>query len=122
MFDLSAQVVDAEGNALTAQQIADGAVVAGIALAWTEQLAGDYDQNGEVNASDLTPISVYWNESLSYDAPALHGGFALWPVGDPADDGSARVPAGVSGSASAPACADGVGAGLVPARQISLAG
>jgi hypothetical protein len=87
VFDLSAQLIDAEGDVLTPEDISSGAVVAGVKLEWTEQLVGDYDQNGEVNIGDLTPLAQYWQALVDYDDPALHGGFARWPSGDPEDDG-----------------------------------
>ena len=55
----------------------------GVSLAWTERLAGDYDQNGEVNAADLVPIAQHFKAMVQYDAAVLHGGFAEWPAGDP---------------------------------------
>jgi hypothetical protein len=87
VFDLSAVLIDVSGNSLTPEDISAGAEVSGVRLDWTEQLVGDYDQNGEVNIGDLTPMAQYWQALVDYDDPALHGGFARWPSGDPEDDG-----------------------------------
>ncbi|GEM_PF-1968292 len=87
VFDLSAQVIDPDGEG--------GEPPTGIELKWTEQLIGDYDQNGLVNYSDLTPIGQQWQQVVTYDDPALHGGFQWWPTGDSDDDGN-------TGSADAP--------------------
>jgi len=92
VFDLGAQVLDPDGP--PDGQGGGEQPPTGIELTWTEQLVGDYDQNGEVNAADLTPVSVYWNESVSYDAPALHGGCPGWPSGDPEDDGLGKAISG----------------------------
>jgi hypothetical protein len=78
VFDLAAEIVDPDGEG--------GDPPTGIELTWTEQLAGDYDQNGLVNASDLTPLGANWQAEVAYDDPSLHGGFAFWPSGNP-DDG-----------------------------------
>lgn len=75
VFDLHAALIDPDG--------AGGAPPQGIELRWTERLIGDYDQNGEVNGADLTPLAQHFRQTVLYDAPALHGGFASWPAGDP---------------------------------------
>ena len=36
-------------------------------LIWGYYSAGDYDQNGEVNISDLTPLAVHLNQSVPAD-------------------------------------------------------
>ena len=61
VFDLSAEIIDPDGEG--------GDPPTGIALTWTERCIGDYDQNGLVNASDLTPLGVYWEEAVKYDVP-----------------------------------------------------
>ena len=89
VFDLAATVIDPDGPP-------DGAgggelPPTAIKLKWTERLIGDYDQNGEVNISDLSPLALYWGPDLhtvAYDAPALHGGFEGWPNGEPEDAGA----------------------------------
>lgn len=58
-----------------------------VELTWTERIVGDYDQNSEVNISDLTPLVIYYGQTVEYDDPALHDGFEFWPSGDP-DDGA----------------------------------
>ena len=80
VFDLAAAVIDPDGEG--------GDPPTGIALTWTERCIGDYDQNGLVNASDLTPLGVHWQEAVAYDAPSLHGGCDYWPTGDPDDAGT----------------------------------
>ena len=37
-------------------------------LSWRYCNEGDYDQNGEVNISDLTPLGLYFNQSCSWPA------------------------------------------------------
>jgi hypothetical protein len=98
VFDLSAVLVDANGGVLTPQEIAGGAEVFSVRLEWTEQLSGDYDQNGEVNIGDLTPMAQYWQGVVDYDDPALHGGFTRWPSGNPEDDGGGQPPPPGSGA------------------------
>ncbi|MCC7478044.1 PKD domain-containing protein [bacterium] len=67
----------------------DGATVIAIRLAWTERMLGDYDGNGRVSASDLTPIGLNFRASVAYDPAESHGGIAWWPAGNPADGGAA---------------------------------
>ena len=80
VFDLQAEVIPGEA--------AGTAVPNQLRLAWTEVLVGDYNQDGVVNASDLTPIGQYYAATVAYDDPGLHDGFAYWPVGDPTGDGA----------------------------------
>jgi hypothetical protein len=96
VFDLSAVLVDAAGDPLSPEDISAGAEVSGVRLDWTERLTGDYDQNGEVNIGDLTPMAQYWQAAVSYDEPALHGGFERWPSGNPEDPGSAATSSGAA--------------------------
>jgi len=88
VFDLGAKVLDPDGppDGLGGGELPP----TGIALSWTEQLVGDYDQNGEVNISDLTPLSLHWQHTVAYDEAGLHGGFAGWPQGDPDAGGAAN--------------------------------
>ena len=88
VFDLAATVLDPDGP--PDGQGGGNLAPTGIELKWTERLIGDYDQNGEVNISDLSPISASWKVTVSYDDPLLHGGFALWPRGDPTAVGAAN--------------------------------
>ena len=60
----------------------------GLEVVWIEQFPGDFNQDGYVNASDLTPIGQYWDRRVEYDDPALHGGVAWVPAGDPLGDGA----------------------------------
>jgi len=82
VFDLQAEVVDPDG---------DGPLTpTGIELTWTERLTGDYDMNGMVGVSDLTPIGQRWDSVVDYDDPSSHDGIVYWPTGDPVDGGSAN--------------------------------
>jgi len=90
VFDLQAELVDPDGEG--------GEPPTGIGLSWTEQLTGDYDQNGLVTYSDLTPIGHHWLKGVAYDDCELHGGFADWPYGDVDDDGGTSPPAEGSGA------------------------
>jgi PKD repeat protein len=65
----------------------------GVALKWTERLRGDYDQNGQVNSSDLTALGSNFNKSVVYDDPSLHDGQTFWPSGDPDNAGGAGASA-----------------------------
>lgn len=75
VIDLSAVPIDPDGPGPDPPT--------GYLLDWTERLTGDYDMNGEVNLTDITPIVLRWNESPLYDQPFLHMGFASYPMGDP---------------------------------------
>lgn len=52
-------------------------------LQFYPRLVGDYDGNGEVGISDITPLGIYFGQSVEYDDAELHGGIAYWPSGDP---------------------------------------
>jgi len=52
-----------ERNAARDLHIIPGAAT--LQLAWTHHAVGDYDSNGEVNISDLTPIGMYFGASLA---------------------------------------------------------
>lgn len=60
-----------------------GSPIEGVRLSWTERIVGDFDQNSEVNISDLTQIVVNFSQVPSYDPPEAHGGIDYWPSGDP---------------------------------------
>jgi hypothetical protein len=71
----------------------------------------------------LTPLGVYWEDTIAYDDPDLHGGFAYWPAGDPDDgkSGSGAVP-GADGDGGTEAAASGkkvaaTGAELAPGAE-----
>lgn len=79
VINLSAFVVDPDGNGPLAPTAVN--------FSWTERSAGDYNQDGLVGVSDLTPLGVYFERWVQYDDPALHAGIESWPTGDPLDDG-----------------------------------
>jgi len=72
-FDLHAQVIDPDGEG--------GADPLGVHVSWTERLIGDYNMDGLVNASDLTPIGQYYGQTIEYRDPADVGGVEWWPEG-----------------------------------------
>jgi hypothetical protein len=95
----------------------------GIELSWTERLLGDYNQDGLVTVNDLSPLGQRWQDGVTYDDPALHGGFAQWPAGDPTDDGGAIPPIPGSGADNwRLARIDGNGNGLVEIQDITQLG
>ena len=59
-------------------------------LIFYPRMIGDYDGNGEVGISDITPLGLLFGETVEYDDPDLHEGFAFWPAGDPDGDGRAN--------------------------------
>jgi PKD repeat protein len=59
-------------------------------LQFYPRLVGDYDGNGEVGISDITPLGIYFGQSVEYDDPEDHGGIAYWPSGDPDGEGRAN--------------------------------
>ncbi|MEZ5339857.1 MAG: hypothetical protein R3F46_16540, partial [bacterium] len=91
VFDLDLALIDPDGPG--------GDPPTGVSINWSEVLIGDYDQNGQVNVSDLTPLGRELNSTVAYDDKTLHGGFAAWPAGDPADDGGETPPASSSPAA-----------------------
>ncbi len=82
VFDLRAEIADADWP--------NSELPVSIELSWTERLAGDYNQDGQVGVSDLTPLAHFWQNEITYDDPALHDGFAHWPSGDPDGAGAAN--------------------------------
>lgn len=78
VFDLDAQPFDPDGSGPQA--------AIGVSLTWTEVLLGDYDQNGEVGFSDLTPLARYYLKNVEYFDPQDKDGVFWWPTGDPLDD------------------------------------
>ena len=77
VFDLAVVVNDADGA---------GGEPPVVELSWTERMLGDYDQNGLVGISDLTPLGVRFGEDVAYEDPVLHDGFEAYPSGDPDED------------------------------------
>lgn len=61
-----------------------------ITLSWTERLAGDYDQNGEVSISDLTALGQNFGRSVDYLPVSGEDGLANLPSGS-ADDENFRL-------------------------------
>lgn len=61
-----------------------------ISLSWTERLAGDYDQNGEVSISDLSALGQNFGRSVDYLPASGAGGATDWPSGSP-DSGNYRL-------------------------------
>ncbi|MBN2083361.1 hypothetical protein JW859_14285 [bacterium] len=59
-----------------------------LTITWLELLPGDYNQDGLVDASDLTPLGQHWGQQVEYDAADLHNGNSWFPAGDPTGDGS----------------------------------
>lgn len=70
VFDLQASV-----TTITPGEKAD------VQLRWTERLIGDYDQNGIVNASDITPLAQHFGETINYRSAVDTEGIEGWPVG-----------------------------------------
>ncbi len=80
MFDLVATRVDPDGEGPLPPT--------GIELSWTEQMVGDYDQNGEVNFADITPLGLNFGALIDYSPPDPPGEPEWWPNGDPDDTGA----------------------------------
>lgn len=80
VFDLAAAIVDPDGEGPESPT--------GIELTWTEQMVGDYDQNGEVNSGDITPLGLNFGAMVDYSPPDPPGEPAWWPSGDPAGEGA----------------------------------
>jgi hypothetical protein len=78
VFDLTAEPHDSHSE--------DELPADSIRLSWTERMQGDYDGNGLVNISDLTPLGQRLGQSFQYDPPANHSGLAHWPAGDAETD------------------------------------
>ncbi len=62
--------------------------VQGATLHWTEQLPGDFDQNGLVDFSDVSALAQHFGEKVQYLRPPVAGGRSDHPVGDPEGDGA----------------------------------
>ncbi|MBN2081028.1 hypothetical protein JW859_02355 [bacterium] len=67
VFDLRAVLLDT-GNA-------NLAAPASVELTWTERLIGDYNQDGLVNVSDLTPLGANFLQTVDYYQPAEQDGY-----------------------------------------------
>ena len=91
VFDLASSVLDPDGAGPGPPTM--------IVLNWAERALGDYDQNGEVNIGDLTPLGQKFHATVGY-ASALWP-ISWWPQGLPTDDGGAGAgnpPAAGSGA------------------------
>ena len=82
VFDLAAQVIEPG-------ELGPEAGPA-IRLSWTERLLGDYNQDGLVGVSDLTPLGQHYGSTVEYRDPAQCDGAACWPEGDPDGEGAAN--------------------------------
>lgn len=78
VFNLSARLVDAD----------EDEEAESVDLSWVYRNVGDYDQNGQVNVADLTPLALFWQQQAIYDDPGIHGGIVFWPSGNPLADGN----------------------------------
>ena len=90
VFFLTAYVEDPDGGGPQ--------VPTNVTLRWVERCTGDYNQDGLVGVSDLTPLGQRFNEQVEYYDPEQRG-IDCWPVGPPLDDGGAGAgnpPAGGS--------------------------
>ena len=89
----SAAVAPGDGNSVIDLQVTATEVLPGgsasFELRWTERLIGDYDQNGFVNVSDLTPLAQHFNKTVSYRPLTETGGIRGWPAGAADDPQSA---------------------------------
>ncbi|MBN2081919.1 PKD domain-containing protein [bacterium] len=83
VFNLEAAVVDPDGHG--------GGFPSEIILAWTERCVGDYNQDGLVGVSDLTPLGQQYLETVDYGPADYRFGIPYWPLGFPTDDGGAGV-------------------------------
>ena len=81
----SGSIAPSAGNAVFDLQASLTTITPGeeaaVQLRWTERLIGDYDQNGLVNASDLTPLAQHFGESVSYRSAVDTEGIEGWPSG-----------------------------------------
>jgi hypothetical protein len=57
-----------------------------VKLTWTEQLVGDYDQNGEVNINDLSALGANFGVKVQYRTPGETEGLLDEPLWE-SDDG-----------------------------------
>ncbi|MCB1216614.1 hypothetical protein KDL44_04440 [bacterium] len=65
---------------------------AGVQLSWTHRLVGDYDQNGVVGISDVTPLGQFFGQAVAYEDVATGGGLIRLPQsGDVANARRAQV-------------------------------
>ncbi|MCB1188284.1 PKD domain-containing protein [bacterium] len=95
VFNLAATVNDPDGSGPLPADSVD--------FSWVECNTGDYDQDGLVGISDLTPLAGNWQAAVDYDDPLLHSGFIAWPSGNFLDDGGVlpgEVPLPVSPAAN----------------------
>ncbi|MEZ5339327.1 MAG: hypothetical protein R3F46_13840 [bacterium] len=74
VFDLAAQPYDPDG--------VEGPQLTRIQLSWTERLLGDYDQNGEVLASDLAALAQNFGQRVYYEQTASRTESLNVPAGE----------------------------------------
>jgi PKD repeat protein len=79
VFDLHATLIDPDGVGAEPPT--------SVRLTWTERLVGDYDQNGEVAVSDITPLALRFGGTVDYIDSFLLDGLEWYPAGDPDIDG-----------------------------------
>ena len=84
VFNLSAMVYDPDGTGPLPPD--------SVELRWMERCIGDYDQNGEVGISDLTPLGQRFGYFVRYYDPQGTGK-PDWPGYSPLDDGGVTPPA-----------------------------
>lgn len=86
VFDLVVGISDPDGEG---PLLPDG-----IELSWTERSIGDYDGNGIVNISDLTPLGQKLDTEVAYRAGEA---VVYYPLGDPVADSANWLNARVDG-------------------------
>jgi len=79
VFDLDAVLIDPDGEGPDPPT--------GVLLSWTESAIGDYNRDGLVSVSDLTPIGQQFEGAVAYRDPPPFG-IEHWPEGDPDADGT----------------------------------
>jgi hypothetical protein len=91
----ASQAPTGKGNHVLASRLEgvlpDGAGYSGaVRLLFVPRIAGDYDGNGEVGLSDITPLARNFGFSVQYTDPDQPGSPDNLPAGDPFADGFAN--------------------------------
>jgi hypothetical protein len=68
-MNLTVTVEDTDG--------AGGEPATGLKLTWIERVIGDYDANGEVGISDLSPLGLHFGKTVSYGVSGVPSGEPL---------------------------------------------